>query len=30
MATLAEAMAKVKNLVSEFVSADDYSDSGKA
>ena len=30
MATLAEAMDRVKNLVSEFVSADDYSDSGKA
>ncbi len=30
MATLAEAMDRVKGLISEFVSADDYSDSGKA
>ena len=30
MATLGEAMDRVKSLISEFVSADDYSDSGKA
>jgi 5'-methylthioinosine phosphorylase len=30
MATLAEAMDRVKGLISEFVSADNYSDSGKA
>lgn len=30
MATLAEAMDRVKSLISEFVSTEDYSDSGKA